>query len=191
MTFDIDSLLQDIHDEEALSFTETLSFEQQSQIESMILSSIHQERPLPPAQGARQKLRPQIKKQPATPRAGQKLRPRKFLSLVLAAALLMGFGVVASAARSNDWDIALMEFMGIDNADTLQWSDGTVQIQASSVCSGTDYAQDSSGKIHPLKITATSPSEIKMPPISAWIPTIFFRRISIPNTTISCLGIQQ
>ena len=98
----------------------------------------------------------EIIKQPATPRAGQKVRPRKFLALVLAAALLMGFGVVASAAHSNDWDIALMEFMGIDNADTLQWSDGTVQIQASSVCSGTDYAQDSSGKIHPLKITATS-----------------------------------
>ena len=174
MTFDIDSLLQDIHDDETLSFMEPLSSEQQRRIESMILSSIHQARPLHPAQEAR-----------------QKLRPRKFLALVLAAALMMAFGVVASAARSNDWDIALMEFMGIDNADTLQWSDGTVQIQASSVCSGTDYAQDSSGKIHPLKITATSPSEIKMPPISAWIPTIFFRRISIPNATISCPGIQQ
>ncbi len=83
----------------------------------MILSSIHQKRPLHTEQGA-----------------GQKLRPRKFLALVLAAALLMAFGVVASAARSNDWDIALMEFMGIDNADTLQWSDETVQIQAASIC---------------------------------------------------------
>ena len=81
---------------------------------------------------------------------------KNYLALVLAAALLMAFGVVASAARSNDWDIALMEFMGIDNADTLQWSDGTVQIQASSVCSGTDYAQNPAGKIQPLKIAATS-----------------------------------
>ena len=149
MTFDIDSLLQDIHDEEALSFTETLSSEQQSRIESMILSSIYQERPFSSTKGTRQKERPQSK-------TGQKLRPRKFLALVLAAALLMAFGVVASAARTNDWDIALMEFMGIDDADTLQWSDGTVQIQASSVCSGTDYAQNPKGEIQPLKIAATS-----------------------------------
>ena len=149
MTFDIDSLLQDIHDDETLSFTETLSSEQQSRIESMILSSIHHEQPFSSTQETRQKERPQSK-------AGQKLRPRKFLALVLAAALLMAFGVVACAARSNDWDIALMEFMGIDNADTLQWSDGTVQIQSSSVCSGTDYAQDPAGEIQPLKIAATS-----------------------------------
>lgn len=149
MTFDIDSLLQDIHDDETLSFTETLSSEQQSRIESMILSSIHHEQPFSSTQETRQKERPQSKE-------GQKLRPRKFLALVLAAALLMAFGVVASAARSSDWDIALMEFMGIDNADTLQWSDGTVQIQSSSVCSGTDYAQDPAGEIQPLKIAATS-----------------------------------
>lgn len=139
MTINMDELFEDIYMDEALPLQETMTDEQQQRIESQILSAIRQSSPAAP-----------------TPAARKKLHPKRFLVLVLAAALLMGFGVMTSAARYNDWDIALMEFMGLDNADTLQWSDGTVQIDATSLCSGTEYSSDSKGTVQPLRITAVS-----------------------------------
>lgn len=139
MKIRMDELFRDIHSDEVLPVDGKMEEEQQKRIEEMIFSEIlhNQEKPAD---------------KPKRKRANR----RKLVTFLLAATLVIAFGVTAGAASENDWDIALMEFMGLDDADTMQWSDGTVQIGASAVCDGTDYSEDANGKQNRIIITATS-----------------------------------
>lgn len=67
------------------------------------------------------------------------MNPKKLVVVLLAAALVLALGVMAvSAAVRHDWDRAILDFMGIRDADTTQLEDGTVLIGESDTCSGRD-----------------------------------------------------
>lgn len=59
---------------------------------------------------------------------------KKFIAILLAATLLLGMTVYA--AEKNEWDIAIVNFMGISNANTVQLEDGVVEIRASASSNG-------------------------------------------------------
>ena len=75
--------------------------------------------------------------------AGRKTRrnmnPKKLVVVLLAATLVLALGVMAvSAAVRHARDRAILDFMGIRDADTTQLEDGTVLIGESDTCSGRD-----------------------------------------------------
>ena len=130
----LDEMIQEIYSDETLPLEEGMDKDQQKRIETMVLTRITQKKVT----------------------RYRKSRRRKFLGCLLVAVLAMAMTMVVSAAKENDWDLALLEFMGLEDADTIQWSDGSVEIQASSTCNGTDYSCDSYGISQPLTITAVS-----------------------------------
>ena len=71
-----------------------------------------------------------------------KKKKRKWLVLLLAATLVIAFGLTTAAAVQHDWDVALANFMGISGADTVQLEDGNVSIGVSDWCKGTDYGAE-------------------------------------------------
>jgi len=62
---------------------------------------------------------------------------KKWFLLVAAAVLVLAIGLTSAA--KNEWDIALVEFMGLSNANTLQLEGGEVKIDQSSTCSGITF----------------------------------------------------
>lgn len=81
---------------------------------------------------------------------------RKSFILVLAATLVIAFGLTAGAAVSNEWDIALVNFMGVSNADTIQLEGGVVEIGAKDMAEGVDYSEGTSGKSKLITLRATT-----------------------------------
>lgn len=61
----------------------------------------------------------------------QQVKPRKRkkwrVFFVLAAATML-FGSIGMAAEKNDWDIAIRKYMGLENTDTVQLPNGSVQL---------------------------------------------------------------
>jgi len=57
-----------------------------------------------------------------------KLSKKRFALVLIAATLLLGMS--ALAARDNEWDIVILNYMGISDADTKQLEDGAVTIDA-------------------------------------------------------------
>lgn len=64
---------------------------------------------------------------------------RKWMFLLLAATLMIGSALTATAAVKNDWDVALVNFMGLSDADTVQLPDGKVELKASSKAFVSDH----------------------------------------------------
>ena len=62
---------------------------------------------------------------------------RKWLLIAVAAVLVLAIGLTSAAKQ--EWDIALIEFMGLSNANTLQLEGGEVKIDQSSICSGITF----------------------------------------------------
>lgn len=58
----------------------------------------------------------------------RKCKVRK--AILLVTAVVLTFGVVTTAAIRNEWDIDIVNYMGISEADTVQLSNGIVQIDA-------------------------------------------------------------
>ena len=82
------------------------------------------------------------------------MNPKKLVVVLLAAALVLALGVMAvSAAVRHDWDRAILDFMGIRDADTTQLEDGTVLIGESDTCSGRDLL---TGEQKEITFTASS-----------------------------------
>ena len=84
----------------------------------------------------------------------RRMNPKKLVVVLLAAALVLALGVMAvSAAVRHDWDRAILDFMGIRDADTTQLEDGTVLIGESDTCSGRDLL---TGEQKEITFTASS-----------------------------------
>ena len=91
------------------------------------------------------------------------MNPKKLVVVLLAAALVLALGgnvyvgipcagAVAAAVR-HARDRAILDFMGIRDADTTQLEDGTVQIGESDTCSGRDLL---TGEQKEITFTASS-----------------------------------
>lgn len=64
----------------------------------------------------------------------KKFPKKKFIALILAATFLMG--VMVYASEKKEWDIAIVNYMGISNANTVQLEDGVVEIGATALSNG-------------------------------------------------------
>lgn len=133
----IADLITDIQKQELIEIDGSLNPESQKRIESQILKTIAES------------------KNPKATVVGKR-RLSKRLTLILAAALTMTLGLTAIAAKENEWDIALINFMGIGNANTLQLESGEVQINQSATSECIDYGTTDAGEKKDITMTATT-----------------------------------
>lgn len=132
----LDDFIQEIHADEALPFDHKMKCRQQERIEAMIFEAIGIEK--------------------SAEKPVRRLKKRRVLVFALAAVLLISFAVTAGAAVQNDWDVALMNFMGISDTDTVQLEGGEVKIGEKAVCSGLDFSRNASGERKEMTVTAVS-----------------------------------
>ena len=113
--YDLDDLIQEIHKNETVEITRKLSRLQKSNIKKQVLSSntvIY--------------------------------KKRVFMNrtvIALAAALVLVFGLTAFAAEKYEWDVALTNFMGLNDPSTLQLESGEVKIDATSKSGGVSITE--------------------------------------------------
>lgn len=155
----LDEMIRDIRPDEAPDLDGKLDQEQRKRIEDMILAVISKKQECPDekrenAAGEDTEKENGIKENKKTGK--KKLRPRKLLTFMLAAVFVIAFAMTVGAASGNDWDVAIVNFMGISDADTVQLPDGNIQIGASDLCRGIDYGFDPAGEKKAVNITATS-----------------------------------
>lgn len=74
----------------------------------------------------------------------KRIAPRKLITFMLAATFIFAFAITAMAAVEQEWDVAILNFMGISGSDTTQLSDGTVSIGASDTQAGVTLTATSS-----------------------------------------------
>lgn len=103
----LDDLINNIYADETVPIEGTLDTAAQWRIEERILSNIN--------------TAPTILYKKKTHR-------KKRLVLALVAVLLLALGLTTIAAVQNDWDVILIDFMGISDADTLQLEGGDIFI---------------------------------------------------------------
>lgn len=115
----LDNLISEIRDSEVVDIEDVLDTDSRERIERLVLNGMNKEIPM------RYKGK------------GSK----RWLVLVAAAILIMALGLTVSAARENEWDIALINFMGISNANTLQMENGVVEINQGQKVMCVDYGQ--------------------------------------------------
>lgn len=137
----LDDLIHDIHTDEALPIDGSLDAVQQWRIEEHILQSIKLETTDTISSPVPFRFKP---------------KRRKWLTLALAAVLLFTLGITAIAAVKNEWDIQLINFMGISNADTLQLEGGEVQINKTATYTRESSVKDIAFPENPIQIKAIS-----------------------------------
>lgn len=167
MTNRLDDMIRDIHSDEAPEFGGKLEEQQQKHIEQMVLSAICHEKdtmalekeslsaketsPEKESLSAKETSPEKEKKS-----GKKKLNRRKWMTFLFAAAFIAAFAMTAGAAAQNDWDVAIVNFMGISDADTVQLPDGNIQIGVSDVSYGVDYSKNPAGEKKKITLTAAS-----------------------------------
>lgn len=135
----LDELITDIYANETVDIDGTLDTAAQWRIEEQILQHINTD---------------------STILYKKKSKHKKRLLFALAAVLLVALSLTGFAAVQNEWDIALVNFMGISNADTLQLEGGDVQINKIAQYEKTSPYLDSIETLglvkSPIQITATT-----------------------------------
>ena len=109
----LNDLIKDIRDSETLELEGSVDSDMQWRLEDKILSAI---------------------KDDVQMVSCRKPRRKKWFVLAAAAVLVLGLGLTSAA--KNEWDISLLNFMGLSEADTLQLEGGEVQIDKSSSSNG-------------------------------------------------------
>lgn len=119
----IDELWTEIEEKEIVEIKSTINQEKQKRVEAMILSAI---------QGKNTEIRNVRSK--LLNRNQSKISKKKLAALLFVAVFLLGMTVYA--AEKKEWDIAIVNYMGISNADTVQLEDGVVEIGDTSESNG-------------------------------------------------------
>ncbi len=113
----LDDLIKNITNEEVRDIPGSLSKSQQTRIEDKIFASIQSDE--------------------STKLVVYKRKPlRNRMLLVLAAVFILLISVTAVAATENEWDIAITNFMGLNDPSTLQLESGEVEINATAYSNG-------------------------------------------------------
>lgn len=87
----------------------------------------------------------------------KKVKKRKrWLVLGLAAVFVLGMGMSVAAARQQEWDITLLNYMGIRDANTFQLENGEVQINQGQKSTCVDYGTSPEGETREVEIKAVS-----------------------------------
>lgn len=114
----IDDLFNELDEKETLDLGDSMNKDKQQRIETIILSVI---------------LNESKNEKPGSDaiKIEKRRSKRKIFVVLLAATLLLGMTVYA--AEKQEWDIAIINFMGISDTGTVQLEDGVVEIGASAL----------------------------------------------------------
>ncbi len=130
----VDDLIHDIQVHEVVELEEELSSESRKRIEDLVLQRVQA------------KEGPQRKRKPL----------KKLYIWGLAAVLTLALGLTVMAAGEREWDIALINFMGLSDANTLQLDSGMVEINQAQTVLCTDYQKVESGEAKEVTMMAVS-----------------------------------
>ena len=130
----VDDLIREIQDHEVVEIDGRLDNDSLRKIEERILRTVNEEK-----------------------KDIRKKRSRKsWLVLGLAAIFAFALGLSVYAAKENEWDIALINFMGISDANTLQLENGVVEIDQGQRSLCVDYGYVPTGEEKEVEIQAVS-----------------------------------
>lgn len=165
----LDYLIHDIEEQEVIEIEGALTEDARKRVEDKILKKIASESPVVTvshiitqshvdAKGSNvtQKHLDATDSGCTTKTLSAKGLHSKRLVLLLAATMVMMLGLTAAAAKRNDWDIALLNFMGISNGASLQLESGEVQINEMAGSHCVDYGTVDSGVERDVTVTAAS-----------------------------------
>ena len=130
----IDALMGEVQEHEVLEIEGFLDEETMKRIEEKVLKVVKQD----------------------CHKSTSKRRHKKWWMLALAAVLTMGLGLTVVAAKENEWDIELINFMGISDANTLQLESGEVEINQGQKSLCMDYGRVESGEEREVEMKAVS-----------------------------------
>lgn len=122
----IDELFNELNEKEIVDIEGSMDKDKQQRIEDMVIAGIQNENKNEHIKNEGIKLENNNRK--------KKFGKKKFVTVILAATFLMAMMVYASEIK--EWDIAIVNFMGIHNADTVQLEDGVVEMEATALSSG-------------------------------------------------------
>ncbi len=136
----IDEILSEIYDSEAPELPGFLEKERQERLEARIMAGIRelQEKEAAGNLGNEENSRLEKKR-------GRR-RTRRVFVLGFAAVLLLGLCLVSFASSNPDLDIEILQFMGLDESDTVQLESGEVEIQVYDSCLATEYKSGADGQ---------------------------------------------
>ena len=132
----IDDFITEIHNNEAIKIPGEMTGEQKKRIEAYLQAMIQEE--------GQEKKGFFVK--------SKKFPRKKRTVILLAATLVLTLGLTVFAAKQNEWDITLINFMGLNDSDTLQLEGGEVIINEKTTSTWTDYAKESEGEKKQISI---------------------------------------
>jgi len=130
----IDELIHDIRVHELVEIDGDLSVDSRKRIEDLVIHTVQTE-------GGKT-----VKSKPV----------KRLIIWGLAAVLTLALGLTVMAAGEREWDIALVNFMGLSDANTLQLASGMVEINQAQTVLCTDYQKVESGESKEVTMTAVS-----------------------------------
>ncbi len=129
----IEDIIREVQEQEIVEIEGNLSEESRKRIEGLVLEEI---------------LAGQSNKK-------QYRRRKRWLVLGVAAVLTLGMGL-SVAAKEQEWDITLLNFMGISDANTLQLETGEVQIDQGQTSLCVDFGRNPGGEEREVEIKAVT-----------------------------------
>ena len=126
----IDDLIGEIHDTEAPDLPGFMDEEQQERIEARIMAGILELQEKEESLGKESNLFLHGKEECGEDGGKNYRRKRKkrYFVMALAAVLLMGLCLSVFASTNPDWDVEILQFMGLDGSETFQLDSGEVEI---------------------------------------------------------------
>ncbi len=130
----LDDLISEVRHSEVVDIKGSLDKDRQRRIENVIMKAVEED----------------------ISAVTRKRSSKRWLVLGLAATLIMALGLTVYAARENEWDITLVNFMGISNVNTLQLENGVVEINQGQKSMCMDYGYVESGEAKEIEMRATT-----------------------------------
>ncbi len=130
----VDDLICDIQIHELVEIEGELSLDSRKRIEELVIRAVGTDNSV------------KFKRKPA----------KRLLIWGLAAVLTMAMGLTVVAARENEWDIELVNFMGLSDANTLQLDSGMVEINQGQTSICMDYQDVETGETKEVTMMAVS-----------------------------------
>ena len=139
----IDHIINEIYEKEAIDLPGFMDKKQQERIEERIMAGIRE---------LQEKEDMNHVAVPLKRKAGK----RRFVVLGIAAIMLLGLCITAFASSNPDWDVEILQFMGLDGSDTFQLESGEVEIQVYDSYLATEYDENGNSSEKEVKIMAAS-----------------------------------
>ena len=162
--FTLDALIGNIHDAEAPDLPGYMEKEQQERIEARVMAGIlelQEKEKLLEKEAELKKIEQNREKKKADKQNWKKKNSKRFVVFGLAAILLMGLCLGVFASSHPDWDVEILQFMGLDETETFQLESGEVQIQVYDSCEAVEYKKGPDGE------TISSEREVKIMAVSS------------------------